>query len=96
MIRMMTYAAVAANPGGASEEDMRGALVLATIFGPVLASSIISGWDYDADGQLSMNEIFYDRDVTATKMALDKMSLDVVSKGVALIFQGISKLPGLF
>jgi hypothetical protein len=99
-IRIFTFAAVAANPQGASQQDIAGALSIAMILGPPIASAIINGSDYDGDGQLSLDELFYDRDLTSVQRAMmgmgHSLTLEATGKLMEAIFQGLSKLPGLF
>jgi len=96
VLRIVVYAAVAANPEGAREQDLASALGLASLLGPLISTAIISGSDYDGDGQLTRDEIFYDRDIATVQHALEAMSLDEVGATMSAIFQGMAGIPGLF
>jgi hypothetical protein len=95
IMRILTYAAVAANPQGATNEEITGALGLMSLVGPLISSAIVSGADYDGDGQLTMAEMFYDRDVITVQGAMEQMSLEMVGSSIAAIFQGMGTLPML-
>lgn len=95
-IRIATYASVAARPQGADDKTLTGSLMVANMIGPMVASSLIGGSDYDGDGQLSLEELFYDRDLASVEASLGKISLDALGASMGPILDGLTKLGKMF
>ena len=96
MIRILTYMGTLADPkGGKPNDKILGSVGIAALVGPFIASSIIDGSDYNGDGQLSMDELFLDRDVAGAQLAMRNMSLDVAVSSIGALFKGLSSVMGL-
>lgn len=97
MIRILTYMGTLADPkGGKPNDKIFGSVGIAALVGPFIASSIIDGSDYNGDGQLSMDELFLDRDVAGAQLAMRNMSLDVAVSSLGGLFKGLTSVIGLF
>jgi Ca2+-binding EF-hand superfamily protein len=96
LMRIIVYATTAANPGGATEKNLRGTMLLATFIGPVVAKALISSMDYDADGQIAMSEIFYDRELRTMGPAMDGLSVNSAGSAAEMIVKGMNRLTGFF
>lgn len=95
-IRIATYASVAAAPDGVNDKTFAGTFLVSNLIGPVVAKSLIDGSDYNSDGQLSLDEIFYDRDIATVGASLGKVSLDALGTAVGPLLQGLLKLGKVF
>jgi hypothetical protein len=77
MIRIISYIAVVSGKGVAANDDITGILGIVSIISPSIAGAIIDGSDYDNDGQLSIEEIFYDRQISSVVPIFEKFSFDI-------------------
>jgi len=86
IIRIMSYIVVVSGKGVAKNEDITSILAIVSIISPSIAGAIIDGSDYDNDGQLSMEEMFYDRDFSSVVRTFEKFSFDVAVRFIAKMF----------
>jgi hypothetical protein len=77
MIRIISYIAVVSGKGVAGNDEITGILGIVSIISPSIAGAIIDGSDYDNDGQLSIEEIFYDRQISSVVPIFEKFSFDI-------------------
>lgn len=92
LIRIMTYLSVISTEGGATDERISGGLVLASLFGPLIAASLISGSDYDDNGSLSLEEILQGQDAENLIAGLQTMSFDTLVQMMTKFFGVLAKV----
>lgn len=95
-IRIATYASIAATPDGANEKSLAWTFLATNLIGPFIAKSMIEGSDYDGDGQLSVDEILYDRENATLEASLGKVSIDGIGASLGSMLSGLSKLGKFF
>ena len=76
----------------AKTEEITGISAIVSIICPSIAGSIIAGSDYDNDGQLSLDEIFYDRNIKGATQTFEKFSFDVAVSMLTKMFGSIDSL----
>jgi len=86
IIRIMSYIVVVSGKGVAKNEDITSILAIVSILSPSIAGAIIDGSDYDNDGQLSMAEMFYDRNFSSIVRTFEKFSFDIAVEFIAKMF----------
>ena len=86
IIRIMSYIVVVSGKGVAKNDDITSILAIVSLISPSIAGAIIDGSDYDNDGQLSMEEMFYDRNFSSVVRAFEKFSFDVAVSFIAKMF----------
>ena len=98
IMRIITYIAVVSNnkKDWVDNKEITGALGIVSIISPFIAKSIIEGSDYDNDGQLSLDEIFYDRKISDATQALEKLSFDVAVTFFTKMFSAFGSILSFF
>ena len=66
--------------------------MLASVTFPMVADSVISGSDYDNDGQLSLDEMFYDKNLEDADLLVEKFSFDIATGILAKLFGSLGGL----
>src|SRR5262249_45188364 len=70
-------------------------LTLAAMLAPPIASELASGSDYNGDGRLSLDEIFYDRNMISVQLAIMEaarnFSLETLGKITGAIFERLNR-----
>ena len=90
IIRIISYIVVVSGKGIAENEDITGILGIVSIISPSIAGAIIDGSDYDNDGQLSMEEMFYDRNISSVIHTFEKFSFDVAINFITKMFSALA------
>lgn len=95
-IRILAYFAplLAKQDTWVSIGEISGYVASASLLGPLLASSIIGGSDYNNDGQISLDEIFIDRDMSGLNAVARQVPMDLLVKLVGSMFSGLSLFSG--
>jgi hypothetical protein len=94
-LRILVYAATATTEGGATGSQLAGTSVATALLAPMVATSLVSGSDFNGDGGLDIKELLYDRDLSNLSANGGEVSLDAVGGAVQPIFKSLGRLGGL-
>jgi tetratricopeptide (TPR) repeat protein len=93
IFRIITYiAVVSGKEGKAKSEDITSISAIVSIISPSVAGAIIAGSDYDNDGQLCLEEMFFDRNISGATHVLEKFSFDVAVSFIIKAFGALSSI----
>ncbi|WP_299625150.1 hypothetical protein [Pelagibius sp.] len=92
LIRIAAYFAAASRDTGVKVEELGTGIIFGTLLGPLVAQSLVSGSDYDADGQLSLKEFLQDKPPGAFMVAAKQVSLQTTVGLLGKLFQQLAPM----